>query len=128
MAPLLLRLSRDRGADTSPKTRHKEGFIFFRASVSDFGLIALSGSHPFLTSSPPSRFGRRESGKEGDSFLPTPLLEMGIDSPIERSGDELAGLPPCLGDRCHLHSAPPRMDVSGGDDRLVFVVSHFLGT
>jgi|YelNatPaOPRAMG01_1025707.scaffolds.fasta_scaffold05008_10 hypothetical protein len=32
-----------------------------------------------LTSSPPSRFARRESGKEGDSFLPTPLLKTGMD-------------------------------------------------
>ena len=30
-----------------------------------------------LTSSPPTRFARRESGKEGDSFLPTPRTENG---------------------------------------------------
>ncbi|MHB1927690.1 MAG: hypothetical protein ACYCRD_10575 [Leptospirillum sp.] len=31
----------------------------------------------FLTSSPPSHFARRESGKERDSFLPTPRTENG---------------------------------------------------
>ena len=34
-----------------------------------------------LTSSPPSRFARRESGKEGDSFLPSPRSDTGMDSP-----------------------------------------------
>ena len=34
-----------------------------------------------LTFSPPSRFARRESGKEGDSFLPSPRSDTGMDSP-----------------------------------------------
>ena len=44
-----------------------------------------------LTSSPPSRFARRESGKGGDSFLPSPRLFTGMDREPERSGHRLGG-------------------------------------